>query len=108
MKNAKHTPGPWVVKDRREIAGSASSAGLVITKERGSLTFKNHTGHSRTLVAILPANPRHQFKANSQLIAAAPELLDALELLEKNSELGINHEYRIQARQAIAKAKGDE
>ena len=50
---------------------------------------------------------------NARLIAAAPELLEALENLVSLCEAGLNKEYNIEAelsepRAAIAKATGDQ
>ena len=61
---SKHTPGPWHVDGCNINAGST---------------------------AYLVANQRataHQLRANARLIAAAPELLEALTRLLRESEAG--------------------
>lgn len=83
---AKHTPGPWVVRQDKKYPGLTeivSLEGPVIDEGFGLL------------------NEREQ--ANARLIAAAPEMLEALEGVAKN----INPDdwfERVHA--AIAKAKG--
>jgi hypothetical protein len=67
----KHTPGPWVgSEDGRLFSGSGNF-----------LVFDANSEH---IVAEIPVPihdvpiPRAQSEANARLIAAAPELLDAL------------------------------
>ncbi len=97
----KPSPGPWRVNRDREIE---ASDGTIIC-------WGYHEDMGALLDKIEPANAR--------LIAAAPELLEALELAELwtmrvTDELldgeGCRHEYtenRKFVRAAIAKAKGD-
>ena len=98
-----HTPGPWTV-------GCPAKTHYIMTG-----------GH--TVVAALPhdrGNGSHyvidndsERKANASLIAAAPELLEALELfanLDRNvpsDRWWIETTWCEQARKAIAKAKGE-
>ena len=84
---AEHTPGPWepmwdfsAVTHRQEVVASLNSL------------VKNG-----------------EYEANARLIAAAPELLAALEALNKQVEIGcpeVARNERKQARAAIAKARG--
>lgn len=86
MKNAKHTPGPWEVSGRYNV----------------SATFGvqyNASNHSATA---------EQLSANARLIAAAPEMLKALELVLNDNRL-MNAMSREQSRailDAITKATG--
>jgi hypothetical protein len=61
-------------------------------------------------VAYVPDNPRTKYKANAHLIAAAPEMLEALEAIDcvfvSTNEKG--DEARKLLRAAIRKAKGEE
>lgn len=75
MSNAQHTPGPWE-----------------------TLTFSNH--ELQTDFAMVKIGGRvhmvgysDEDKANARLIAAAPELLDALKLLLEHAEGLIAEEY---------------
>ena len=79
----KHTPGPWTYE---QISNNA-----YVIDENGS-------------AVMLYRNPDDEMKANARLIAAAPELLEALEWAVDNPH---DDAYWIsQARAAIAKAKG--
>jgi hypothetical protein len=85
--NTKHTPGPWVLRD-------------------GTPLFRVVGGEHRTTVAGDISND-----ANARLIAAAPDLLAALEAIEayEDSEPAPGtREAEISAmrRAAIAKATG--
>lgn len=86
---AQHTPGPW------EIWPAENS--VVITESLG-----------RHIAAIPLAT--HEWKENARLIAAAPELLEALEELEALGSLELPQRRDaalLKAKAAIAKAKGD-
>jgi hypothetical protein len=93
-KNAKptqHTPGPWKVDDWSEIWAEADAEGIC--------SVNTHRNLMRAF-------------ADARLIAAAPELLEALGRLEiaarsvaQNARLA---NARANARAAIAKATGEE
>lgn len=87
MIKAKHTPGPWMYHKQLN----------------GSLTFFGENGNR----AILSAARLINQEANARLIAAAPELLDALKgMLEVfGDEFGMgNSSVCDDARAAITKA----
>lgn len=92
--NTKHTPGPW--KATESFAPDGSSRGLHIR------AWRNH-------VAYMPG-VGHQDFADAALIAAAPELLEALQrIVRAGDRLSINHPLDglvDEARAAIAKATG--
>lgn len=99
--SAQHTPSPWEIE--RVKNGWAQ------------ISATNGQWYEFAKVAVMmDRKPSPSGKANATLIAAAPELLEALEaivvLFEGASGAGANHweqfaEYR-SAREAIAKAKG--
>jgi hypothetical protein len=108
MGKSKHTPGPWKAQPREGIEGqwevvSACKIGWLIA-------------------AAAPDIDGDPDEANARLIAAAPELLEALEHLAAIAGTGLLHrqsldkqgmvelfeEARAAARAAIAKVKGDE
>ena len=105
-KTTEHTPGPWALGHENghgfdvvhEIAPNCGH--LLIVSE--CHTQKSYLGHEID---------RDAAQANARLIAAAPELLEALETLAAyaNGRFGRNPygipEYKT-ALQAIAKAKG--
>jgi hypothetical protein len=92
--NAAHTPGPWFTTDGiyNEIKASSKR------------------GKTWVIARITAARTGHdEAKANARLIAASPDLLEALErLIERVSDLGANGFSQEVARgkAAIAKAKG--
>ena len=60
--NAKHTPGPWIAEDDQSIYAA--------------------DGDGRRLIAECHAGHKEERAANARLIAAAPDLLAALEDVE--------------------------
>lgn len=103
---ATHTPGPWEVNERGDcVSGTyvGESSGFMFV-----LAERPHSGYGRDV-----------FAANARLIAAAPEMLEALESCFKWMEFTITelsgHKQGARmnwggpvskARAAIAKAKG--
>ena len=90
----KHTQGPWTYE---QISNNA-----YVIDENGS-------------AVMLYRNPDDEMKANARLIAAAPELLEALRgmvaLEEENLRSGDDIDVCFElesARAAIAKAKGEQ
>ncbi|MEB0078069.1 hypothetical protein QN386_17910 [Pseudomonas sp. CCI3.2] len=72
MPEIKHTPGPWAIGD---YEGPCECSDLVYAAPRphGQNPICSLTGYF----------PREQRMANSKLIAASPELLEALQALVK-------------------------
>ena len=98
MSDAKHTPGPWVVEDERyhgpnwAIIGSADTAGW----------------HAFVRVAVqLDNKPSDEGEANARLIAAAPDLLAALQFVMSAHGEQL-HDAFDDAHKAIAKATGQQ
>lgn len=103
-----HTPGPWFV--------GAQNDALFVVAGRAPATNNDHPWHDAPRVAVakvfratendcLPVNP----DANGRLMAAAPELLEALvDLLAATREIGYVHygPMRAKADAAITKATG--
>lgn len=92
---SKHTPGPWKVSDHRH--------------RNGEETFRIEHGHVGEIVAFMESSAN---EADARLIAAAPELLKALERC--NDALRNVHGARWfesnlgeTTLAAIAKARGD-
>lgn len=92
----KHTPGPWIL-DRTD--------GVVFIEAKNAETV-------REVIAKVWLQEPDRSLANAHLIAAAPQLFQALEQLEKvffNLIQGQESKYYelTAARAAIRKAKGD-
>lgn len=94
---SKHTPGPW---------------NYTMDKERG-WDFKLTADHGKTAIVSgcgCCDSPWVSCEADARLIAAAPELLEALELVVSFVDAGQGTwtvEEQNKARAAIAKAKGE-
>lgn len=94
--SGKHTPGPWV------LDGHNLSSIIHCVKERGNPEAKHLCGDYETIARCEDEN----WKANARLIAAAPDLLEALEMcLDCLAENGVK-EAQEKARAAIEKATG--
>jgi hypothetical protein len=99
MSEAKHTPGPWWIETGPDV------------------DLINHVGisaddHSMLAQAVWKMDDDERSpmcEANAHLIAAAPDLLDALQSIVASAEDGcaaINTRFLITAKAAIAKATG--
>lgn len=101
--SAKHTPGPWFADSRgyiygESIGGCRNENGIHMIAEIRGYGHLQYRSDCNEIMA-----------ANGNLIAAAPELLKALEGLCGLAEIrpGHLHEYKVaveDARAAIAKA----
>lgn len=98
MSETKHTPGPWRIKDDGETSKIADAA--------------NNTIASLSYVHLYGRRTAAEVNANMHLIAAAPDMLEALTALlmrlDDNPELSdlIGQIEIERARAAIAKAEG--
>ena len=92
---SKHTPGEWIALHRK--------AGQIVGKHF-EITTLNKSGAAELVIAIVPIED----EANAALISAAPDLLAALETLERLAGSGCMEDdpARRAARSAIAKATG--
>ena len=90
MSATKHTPGPWVEK----YGTLYGSNGEKVVCSSNGLAFGS-------------VNSWPDAAANARLIAAAPELLEALQAIisDMDSEFGTDYDYN-KARAVIAKATG--
>lgn len=96
--NTKHTPGPW------EVAEAGSWKG---GKRTSTEYFVRRPGDDVAIASdiIDPANDDAPSEANARLIAAAPDLLEALIEL-RNFYIEMTGLPPVAANAAIAKAKG--
>ena len=74
--SAQHTPGPWEVQNSDQWRAES--------RDTGFATFC-HVGPPKGLAVALAVSDEdgegHEVEANARLIAAAPDLLDAIEAL---------------------------
>ena len=100
-QKVKHTPGPWKIS-RCQLKKTEHSAPDMLI-EHG-----NKTEHSPLLCQVYAAGGEHPREANAKLIAAAPELLEALrDVLEMCKPCDDNPDNRasvLKAKAAISKA----
>ena len=113
---SKHTPGEWKYKFDEDGGYDAISAGYEITAENDQIIADVDVIDYLDIEwckwsdAYDIRHSRHEMaEANARLIAAAPELLEALEDALSTIDFE-RHKFRpwqAKARQAIAKAKGE-
>ena len=103
--SAKHTPGPWLTQWGAAQGGDGHH--IIDTKDMGEL--------SRIAVVLFHDDAEGETASNARLIAAAPELLEALQTTAENlrswkaaNNSGINtfDSWLEVVEEAIAKAKG--
>ena len=89
---SKHTPGPWEVH--------TAAVNFATTPRESEIRGGNH------VVVRLGVMHHETAQANARLIAAAPDLLAALQLIANFSNEDVSDMVRDIARAAIAKAEG--
>ena len=95
---SKHTAGPWV-------AELGADGGFAIEADRKGITGGLLVLASRNTHPLMA----DQMHANAILIAAAPELLEALvDVMFRHVPFSIKADYAEKARAAIAKATGEQ
>lgn len=88
-KEIRHTPGPWRISDFERLAGEDSRCIM---------------GADGFAVAWIDGSTIKEHEADARLIAAAPDLLDALKEVVRISDR--KHNAWDKAHAAIAKAEG--
>lgn len=102
--SAKHTPGPWTVGDKNGYRANSVLAGDNAVADVYGLPLHQHIGKFTECEGL----------ANARLIAAAPDLLEALTALVTFNDAPLNDRrpegygaLLASARAAIAKATGE-
>ena len=101
----KHTPGPWAIgysdgSGSEYIISSRESQRISVAALRwGCSCCKDHIDNFSDL--------SKEEQANAHLIAAAPEMLEALENLENDNGLAMPKSAWDMVQNAIKKAKGE-
>lgn len=119
MNAAPHTAGPWGTWGSRTIGqlsvtGPTAAAALVATAEIRRTAYANCSEvvtTSQKVVAVAIGETQEQVNANAFLIAAAPELLEALQrLIDQCDRLRLSGQQGTDAEktalEVIAKATG--
>ncbi len=98
MSKPKHTPGPW--GHFPNGIGTQDTAPKIV-----------HLGDELEIVALVPRDGNLMYEqdhvANAHLIAAAPDLLAALELAVRHGVIQADTYTGSVAHRAIAKARGE-
>ena len=118
--SGEHTPGPWYPGHFVEDSHPCNCRSVISESHAGAICEIKIDNRKRIARGGNDAPPLEEAKANARLIAAAPEMLAALEAqvehlkgftdeeLRRRDQLGIGGGYdrALIARAAIAKAKG--
>ena len=108
----KWTPGPWQHEKNSNVSNSVSG-------QSGQNLFEGDNGF-RTIALVQscnqkPAGTQENLQANINLIAAAPELYEALKSLLECADHSLQGRYRpdramihANAEQVLAKARGEQ
>ena len=95
----KHTPAPWEwIKDK--FNGGYSG---IVGKDGAEVLFPNHRNDGDTGAAWFEDFPN---EADKNLMAAAPELLEALKEIEAQFGYCLPEQYTTKIRDVIDKAQG--
>ena len=113
MTNAKHTPAPWKLCSNEQehnfqIIGADSLPVCVMSHVKSS-SLANWSNKKVSPKTLWTTTANEVEQANARLIAAAPELLAALELIETGCTPGgvlMADAVANVCRAAIAKARG--
>lgn len=90
---SEHTPGPWKVSRRFDVYQDTQTPGV------GGTFVASTKGHSP-----LPESVNQVCEADAVLIAAAPELADALRELHDFAIVDTHHPYAKRSAEAFRKA----
>ena len=96
---SNYTPGPW--RDDSTHVRTAINSIATANNKRKHIAMINITKNPEYEITI------EEHEANARLIAAAPDLLEALESIVGGSTQRVSAELHTRAQAAIAKAKGD-
>lgn len=103
---SKHTPGPWLLTTSGSEVEGVNVTFHIRSDERVSIASGQSQEH-------LPDSGIHEEEciANANLIAAAPDLLAALEeaidMIDIDSNISISSPMAIRWKEAVAKARGE-
>jgi hypothetical protein len=110
MSDTKHTPGPWAILDDKE----PSAPGIEAPSVEFSVVVIGYPQHDAGDDAGVHGRTPEEKMANACLIAAAPDMLQALEMLKDQYLLFVDCDTDdiaslviSETNKAIAKAKGE-
>nr|WP_144347358.1 hypothetical protein [Pandoraea pnomenusa] len=85
----KHTPGPWSISKAKHMGGEYVVATLA------------HDRGDRALVVHAQHGDQSQDDENAHLIAAAPELVEALNHIERKLDFYLKHQTEIPVKEVL-------
>lgn len=95
---AKHTPGPWTCSRDDQFGDTR----FYVTQQEGAPYTPDYSDVATLIAETCSGDRVAKQEANARLIAAAPELLEAL----KEAALWVDGELKNKVHAAIAKATG--
>lgn len=97
MSELKATPGPWLVDD------------MTVYALQDSVWMGLPSKENRFFACVQgPKCPADELEANANLIAAAPEMYEALQAFIDNSSCQVNFPHECEAAEAVLqKARGE-
>ena len=102
MTNTQHTPGPWIVCGYKNLTVNAGPEGRY--SEQSTIVLMPGARHEREITS---GTQLQEMQANARLIAAAPDLLAALQAVADYWAGGdVPADIDAAMRAAIAKATG--
>ena len=100
MSEAKFTPGPW----ESSTAFRTNDGSFAVTAPDSHIAFVTFHGKAKRGQAWCTGDPEGQ--ANANLIAAAPEMYEALKIAQSNLQFLPPDDVVAQINAALAKADG--
>lgn len=83
MSEIKHTAAPWEATNRLNSIGKAMKGGRFVILQRGASKREDFFIAEMPFAAVRSGDAR-ECEANARLIAASPDMLEALEISEKH------------------------
>lgn len=113
---SKHTPGPWISGEYDDTCGYDCMTGGISIGPRGNgPVHLDGANYGQERCKAIKPEALERMEADARLIAAAPDLLEALsglhadvmDYIRLNNLGGENNHWLVIARAAIAKATGE-
>lgn len=106
MKTSKHTQGPWTRQNAIKIPWGTEKANVLTIENDNDTIVALSVLHGPFIDDVYD---EEEAEANARLISAAPDMLEALELVFNEMDLKTKSQFNCfdKVKRAIAKARGD-